>query len=76
MINPAELMKVMGAKKKFERNHPKVFACLTKMFSGGLSEGTIVELTVQKPDGEKLTTNLRVLKEDLKLLEDLKKMSK
>ena len=76
MIKPTDIMKVMGAKNKFEKNHPKVFACLTKMLSGGISEGTIVELTVQKPDGEKLTTNLRVLKEDLELLEDLKKLSK
>ena len=57
-MNPMALMKLMSAKNKFNANHPKVGAFFKAAFGSGLQEGTILELTVTKPDGEKMTTNL------------------
>ena len=74
-MNPMALMKLMSAKNKFTANHPKVGAFFKAALGSGLQEGTIVELTVTKPDGEKMTTNLKVKPSDLELLNELRNMS-
>lgn len=75
MMNPASLMKIMAAKSKFDRNHPKFGAFLKAAFGSGIEEGTIMELTVKKPGGEELTTNIKVQQSDLELLEELKSLA-
>ena len=57
MINPASIMKIMNAKNKFTANHPKFAAFLNAVFSTGITEGTIIEITVTKPGEEPITTN-------------------
>ena len=66
------MMKVMAAKKKFESNHPKFFSFCRAAFGGGIQEDTIIEISVTKPGGEKLTTNIKVCQSDLELLNGLK----
>ncbi|MBQ8597717.1 MAG: hypothetical protein IJ409_08015 [Lachnospiraceae bacterium] len=75
MMNPASVMKLMAAKNKFDQNHPKFGAFLKAAFGGGIEEGTIMELTVKKPNGEELTTNIKVQQSDLELLEELKTLA-
>lgn len=75
MMNPAAMMKLMGAKNKFEANHPKFVAFLSAVLKGGIPEGTIIEISVTKPGMEKMTTNMKVLQTDLELLEQLKGMT-
>lgn len=75
MMNPAAIMKLMAAKSKFDKNHPKFGAFLKAAFGGGVEEGTIMELTVKKPNGEELTTNIKVQQSDLELLEELKSLA-
>ena len=72
MMNPAMLMKIMSAKKTFTNNHPKFVAFLNTVFKGGIEEGTIIEISVQKPGQDKLTSNIKVLQSDLDLLQGLK----
>ena len=48
-MNPAVIMKLMSAKNKFTSNHPKFSAFLNAVFSRGIEEGTIIEITVQRP---------------------------
>ena len=74
-MNPMDLMKIMSAKNRFDANHPKFGAVVKAAFGGGIQEGTILELTVTKPDGEKMTTNLKVQPSDLELLNELRNMS-
>lgn len=71
-MNAASLMKLMGARNQFNKNHPKFEAFLKNMFSRGIEEGTVIEVTVTRPDGEPVTANLKVLQSDLELLEELK----
>lgn len=73
-LNPLQLMKLFGMNKKFQKNHPKVSAFFRTHFAGGLTEGTVLEISVTKPGEETVSTNLRIRKEDLELLEELKKM--
>ena len=73
-LNPLQLMKLFGMNQKFQKNHPKVSAFCRTQFAGGLTEDTILELSVTKPGEETVSTNMRIRKEDLELLEELKKM--
>lgn len=75
MMNPASMMKIMNAKNKFTGNHPKFVAFLNAVFSTGITEGTIIEMTVTKPGEEPITTNMKVLKEDMELLNELKDLA-
>lgn len=73
-LNPLQLMKLFGMNQKFQKNHPKVSAFFHTQFAGGLTEDTILELSITKPGEETVSTNMRIRKEDLELLEELKKM--
>lgn len=75
MINPASMMKLMSARKQFTDNHPRFAAFMQAMFSGGIKEGTVLEITVTKPGEHPVTTNMRVQQSDLELLQSLKEMA-
>lgn len=69
-------MKIMGAKNKFTANHPKFAAFLNAVFSGGVEEGTIIEITVTKPGQNPVTSNIKVQQSDLELLQELKELGR
>ena len=72
MINPGMMMKLMNAKNTFESNHPKF---VSRFFMGGaITEGTIIEITITRPGEEPVSTNLKVQKSDLDLVEELKNL--
>lgn len=76
MMNPASIMKIMNAKNKFTENHPKFVAFLNAVFSTGITEGTIIEITVTKPGEDAITTNMRVKQSDLDLMNELKDLAR
>ena len=76
MMNPSTIMKIMNAKNKFTENHPKFVAFLSAVFSGGIVEGTIIEITVTKPGQEPITTNMKVKQSDLDLMQELQELAK
>ena len=76
MMNPADIMKIMSAKKKFDANHPKFSAFLKVVFSHPIEEGTIIEITVTRPGEEPITTNLKVQQSDLDLVKELQSLSR
>ena len=75
MINPMSMMKMMQAKNKFTENHPKFVQFLGAAFSGGIEEDTIIEISVQKPGQNIMTSNIKVKQSDLELLEELKNLA-
>ena len=76
MMNPSTIMKIMNAKNKFTENHPKFVAFLSAVFSGGIVEGTIIEIIVTKPGQEPITTNMKVKQSDLDLMQELQELAK
>lgn len=74
-MNPASIMKVMSAKAKFERNHPKAVAFLKAVFSRPIEEGTIIEFKVTRPGEEPITANIKVQQSDIELFEELKTLA-
>ena len=75
MMNPANMMKIMQAKKTFEQNHPKFFSFIQAAFGTGVPVDTIIEMTVTKPGEEPITTNIKVKQSDLDLLNSLKDLT-
>lgn len=71
-----KMMKIKGAWDKFQKNHPKFVPFLNAVSQNGVTEGTIMELTVTTPDGKSLSTNIKVQSSDLELLEQIKSMAK
>lgn len=74
-MNPADIMKIMGLKHRFEKNHPKFFPFIKAVSRRGIQEGTILEFRVTTPAGEVLESNLRVTADDLQLLQELRSMN-
>ena len=75
MINPMSMMKMMQAKNKFTENHPKFVQFLSTAFSGGIEEDTIIEISVEKPGQNRITSNIKVKQSDLELLAELKNLA-
>lgn len=76
MMNPADMMKIMNAKNRFEVNHPKFFAFFKAVFSKPMVEGTVIEISVKRPGEEAITTNLKVLQSDLELMQELQNVGR
>ena len=75
MMNPAAMMQIAAAFKKFEATHPKFVAFVKTMFGRGITEGTIIELTVTNPGQDSVTTNIRVQQSDLELIKQIQDMA-
>ncbi len=75
-MNPASIMKILGAKKQFEDSHPKFAAFAEAMLSRPMEEGTVVEITVTRPGEKPVTANMKLLQSDLELLAELKEVGK
>ncbi len=73
-LNPAAIMKLMSAKQKFNKNHPKFESFVKSIFSRPLEEGTVMEITVTRPGEAPVTANLKVQQSDLELLAGLKEL--
>lgn len=73
-MNPAALMKIMGLKNKFESEHPRFAAFIGDLFKMGVTEGTVIEITLTRPDGSTATTNMKVKPSDIELVNELKNL--
>ena len=74
MPNPADIMKLMGMKNRFEASHPKFVSFIKNVASRGVSEGDILEVTITRADGEKTTSNIRITAADVELISELKNL--
>lgn len=76
-MNPGMIMKLMSLKNTFTKTHPKFEAFVkTVLLGNGITEGTVIEVTVTKPGEEPVTTNLKVQQSDLELVEELKNLGR
>ena len=75
MINPMKLMQLKGLWDKFQNNHPKFPHFLNAMNQNGIREGTIIDITIQEPDGETIQSNLKITASDMELFEQLRTIS-
>ena len=74
MMNPAAMMKFMSAINTFKGNHPKFASFMELLIKNGVTEGTVIEITMTKPGEEPVTANMKVLQSDIELFQSLKDM--
>ncbi len=72
-MNPMALMKLKGLMDKFKANHPKV-PMFFQDAARSIGEGSIIEISITTAEGRNLCTNMRVTKDDLDLVEQLKNL--
>lgn len=75
-MNPAALFKIKGAWDKFSSNHPRLLPFFNAVNTKGIVEDTIIEVKVSYPDGQELTTNVKLKQEDLDLFAQIRQMVK
>lgn len=71
-MNLNNTMKMMKAWNTFQGNHPKFSAFCKVVMNRGIRVGSVIEITIITPDGERMETNLKVQQEDLELLQSLR----
>lgn len=76
MMNPAMIFKLKNLQKQFVSDHPKFPAFLNAVRTKGLSEGTVLALSVTDPDGKVLETNIKLTKNDIDAYYEILNMSK
>jgi hypothetical protein len=69
-----ETVQIMSFQSQFVQTHPKFAAFFQKVMAQGIEEGSVIEITVTKPDGTAATGNMRVQQSDLEMLQELKNM--
>ena len=70
-MNPAAMFKIMQAKNTFTKNHPKFEAFLKNVMANKIVEGTVIEVSIQRPGEEAI---IRVQQSDLDLVQSLKEL--
>ena len=67
-FNPADLFKIRNAAAKFNANHPKLVPFFGAAKGKAMTPGSVIELSITDPSGEKIETNLRVQESDIELI--------
>ena len=73
-FNPLAFGKVKGQLEEFGREHPRFAQFLGDIFTRGIEEDSIIEISVKRPDGSSMTTNMRVKASDIELMTSLKEI--
>lgn len=70
-MNPLKLMQIKNSWQQFANNHPKFPMFLAAVQRKGLKEGTVLEISVTTPEGETITSNIKLKAEDLAIMQEL-----
>lgn len=73
-FNPMKFLQVKAGWEMFKSRHPKFPAFLNSVTQGAINEGSVIEATVTTADGRTFSTNLKVSKEDMELLNEMKEL--
>lgn len=61
-------MKLKERLSLFKAEHQKAIPFMRRLRDSGLEEGTILELSAEKPDGTKMTGNIRLTANDVETI--------
>ncbi|MCR4694343.1 MAG: hypothetical protein K5773_03350 [Pseudobutyrivibrio sp.] len=67
-FNPADIFKVRSAASTFNANHPKLLPFFNAAKTKVMTPGSVIEIAVTDPNGEKIETNLKVQESDIDLI--------
>lgn len=70
-INPMKLLQFKNMWAEFTSRHPKFPQFITAVTQHGITEGTVIEVSVTTPEGKTFTSNLKVTAEDIAAVKSL-----
>jgi hypothetical protein len=73
-VNPKNIMKLRERLGIFQSQHPRVQPFLKDAFSGGVLEGSVIELKVTSPEGRSCITNIRLTQEDVETINMIREL--
>ncbi|MDD6039374.1 MAG: hypothetical protein PUD20_11360 [bacterium] len=76
MFNPSMIFEMKNLWDRFERNHPKFPRFLQVVGKECIQDGTVIEISVTKPDGQTIASNIRLNAEDMELIETMRNMGR
>lgn len=72
-MNPLAAVKVIPLVKRFSENHPKLKPFVHTALAM-VGEDSIIEIKIKNAEGRTIVTNMKITKEDIKLIEELNKL--
>lgn len=76
MINPMKLLQIKPLFSKFQSNHPKFTQFLSAAGRSGLTDGSVIEISITNPDGKNICTNLKLTADDLELFQAVAELAR
>ena len=74
-FNPMKLIELKNHERPFSPTQThRVVKFMGDLASSQIEEGTILEVTVKKPDGRTMVSNIKVTASDLEMLQAIKQM--
>ena len=73
-FNPMKLIELKNLRNRFAQNHPKFVKIMSDLASSQIEEGTNLEVTVKKPDGRTIVSNIKVPASEIEMLQAIKQM--
>lgn len=73
-FHPMKLLQLRNAWEQFKQRHPKLPFFMDAATRGAISEGSVIEITVTTPQGKSISSNIKVTKEDMQLMEEMKRL--
>lgn len=67
-------MQFKGMWDEFTSRHPKFPLFLNAVSQHGITEGTVIEVQIKRPDGKEFSSNLKISQEDMALFQKMKNM--
>ena len=74
MVNPVTFFKIKGLWDQFVSNHPKFPRFLQAVVSQPMEAETIIEISICRPNGDTISSNVKLTPSDLELFEQLKEL--
>ena len=75
MFNPTIIFQMKNMWERFQKNHPKFPRFLQVVGNECMQEGTVIEISVTKANGENITSNIKLNQEDMDLIAAIKNLS-
>lgn len=76
MFHPNMILQRKNMWDRFQANHPKFPRFLRVVGTECIQEGTIIEISVTKPNGENITSNLRLNETDMEMIAALRELAR
>lgn len=70
------LFKLKGLWDRFSKNHPKFPNFIKEFRKKGLKENAIIDFKITYDDNTTIETNIKIQKDDLSIIEELKSIKK